>query len=80
MTLSQTGFKACEACAIGKAKQRNISKEATGDKATTFNGRMGYDLSKIKAPKGMEERINKSNWHMAVDEMSGFKQSAFFET
>ena len=25
-------------------------------------------------------RINKLNWHMLVDEMSGFKQSAFFET
>jgi hypothetical protein len=58
----------------------NISKEATGDKATTFNRRVGHDLSKIKALEGMEVRINKSNWHILVDEMSGFKCSAFFET
>jgi hypothetical protein len=37
MTLSRTGFQTCKACAIGKAQQRNISKGATGDKATTFN-------------------------------------------
>jgi hypothetical protein len=80
MTLSRTGFQTCKACAIGKAQQRNISKEATLDKATTFNGRVGHDLSKIKAPEGMDVRIHKSNWHNLVDEMSGFKRSAFFET
>jgi hypothetical protein len=80
MTLSRTGFQTCEACAIGKAQQRNISKEAAVDKATTFNGRVGHDLSKIKAPEGMDVRIHKSNWHILVDEMSGFKCSAFFET
>ena len=80
LTLSRTGFQTCEACAIGKAQQRNISKEATEGKATTFNGRVGHDLAKIKAPEGMEVRINKPNWHILVDEMSGFKRSAFFET
>jgi hypothetical protein len=29
MMLSRTGFQTCKACAIGKAQQRNISKEAT---------------------------------------------------
>ncbi len=80
LILSRTGFQTCEACAIGKAQQRNISKEATGDKATTFNGQVGHDLSKIKAPEGMTVQIHKSNWHVLVDEMSGFKRSAFFET
>jgi hypothetical protein len=79
MTLSRTGFQTCKACAIGKAQQHNISKGATGDKATTFNGRVGHDLLKIKAPEGMEVRIHKSNWHILVDEMSGFKCSTFFE-
>ena len=41
---------------------------------------MGHDLSKIKAPEGMEVKIHKSNWHMLVDKMSGFKQSTFFVT
>jgi hypothetical protein len=80
MTLSRTGFQTCKACAIGKAQQRNISKGATGDKATTFKGRVGHDLSKIKALEGMEVQIHKSNWHILVDEMSGFKRSAFFKT
>ncbi len=80
MELSRTTFQTCEACAIRKAKQRNIPKEALGEKATIFNGRVGHDLSNIKAPEGMEVTINKSNWHMMVDKATGFKRSAFFET
>ena len=80
MELSRTTFQTCEACAIGKAKQRNIPKEALEEKATIFNGRVGHDLSKIKATEGMEVTINKSNWHMMVDKATGFKRSAFFET
>jgi hypothetical protein len=68
MELSRTIFQTCEACAIGKAKQHNIPKEALREKATIFNGRVGHDLSKIKAQEGMEVTINKSNWHMMVDE------------
>ena len=80
MELSRTTLQTCEACAIEKATQCNISKEALGEKVTIFNGRVGHDLSKIKAPEGMEVTINKSNWHMMVDEATGFKRSAFFET
>jgi hypothetical protein len=50
------------------------------EKATIFNGRVGRDLLKIKAPEGMEVTINKSNWHIMVDEAMGFKRSATFET
>ena len=63
MELSRTTFQTCEACAIGKAKQLNIFKEALREKATRFNGRVGHNLLKIKAPEGMEVTINKSNWH-----------------
>jgi hypothetical protein len=80
MELSRATFQTCEACAIGKAKQRNIPKGALGEKATIFNGRVGHDLSKIKAPERMEVTINKSNWHMMVKEATGFMKSAFFET
>ena len=45
MELSRTGFQTCEACAIGKENQRNIPKEASREKATIFNGRVGHDLS-----------------------------------
>jgi hypothetical protein len=80
MELSRTTFQTCEACAIGKAKQHIIPKEALGEKASIFNGRVGHDLSKIKALEGMEVTINTSIWHMMVDKARGFKRSAFFET
>jgi hypothetical protein len=67
MELSRNAFQTCKACAIEKAKQRNIPKEASREKATIFNGRVGHNLSKIKAPEGMEVTINKSNWHIMVD-------------
>ncbi len=44
MELSWTGFAMCESCAIGKAQQRNVPKESSGEKTTTFNGRVGHDL------------------------------------
>jgi hypothetical protein len=78
--LSRTGFQTCKAWAIGKVKQHNILKEASREKATIFNGRVGHKLLKIKAPEGMEVTINKSNWHIIVDKAMGFKRSAFFET
>jgi hypothetical protein len=77
MELSRTAYQTCEECTIRKAKQHNIPKEALGEKATIFNGRVGHDLSKIKAPEGMEVTINKSNWHMMVDIATGFTRGAF---
>ncbi len=80
MELSRTGFATCESCAIGKAQQRNVPKESLGDKVTTFNGRVGHDLSKIKVPEGLDITINKPNWHIMVDQSLGFKRSIFCVT
>jgi hypothetical protein len=80
MELSLTGFAMCESCAIGKVQQHNVPKESPGEKATTFNGRVGHDLSKIKVPEGLDVTINKPNWHIAVDQLLIFKQSNFFVT
>jgi hypothetical protein len=80
MELSRTAFQTCEACAIGKTKQRNILKEALGEKATIFNGRVGHDSSKIKALERMEVTINKSYWHMMVNKAMGFKRTSFLKT
>ncbi len=83
-TAGNVTFQDCisdlKACAIGKAKQCNIPKEVSREKVTTFNGRVGQDLTKIKAPQGMEVTSNKSNWHIMVDKATGFKRSTFFET
>ncbi len=80
MELSWPEFTMCESCAIGKAQQHNVPKELLGKKATTFNGRMGLDLSKIKVPEGLDVTINKPNWHIMVDQLLGFKRSKFFVT
>ncbi len=80
MEFSRTGFAMCESCAIGKAQQRNVPKESLGEKATTFNGRLGHDLSKIKVPEGLDVTINKPNWHIMVDQSLGFKRSKIFMT
>ncbi len=80
MELSRTGFPTCESCAIGKAQQRNVPKESSGEKVTTFNGRVGHDLSKIRVPEGLDVTTNKPNWHIMVDQSLGFKQSNFFVT
>ncbi len=47
---------------------------------TTFNGRVGHDLSKIKVPEGLDVTINKPNWYNMVNQLSGFKRSKFFVT
>jgi hypothetical protein len=47
---------------------------------TTFNGRVGHDLSKIKVPEVLNVTINKPYWHIMVDQSSGLKQSIFFVT
>jgi hypothetical protein len=73
MELLWTGFATCESCAFGKAQQRNVPKESSGEKATTFNERVGHDLSKIKVPEGLYVTINKPNWHIMVNQLSGFK-------
>jgi hypothetical protein len=78
MELFWTGFATCESCVIGKAQQHNVSKESSGEKATTFNRRVDHDLSKIKVPEGLDVTINKPNWHIMADQLSGFKRSNFF--
>jgi hypothetical protein len=74
MVLSRTAFSACKACVIGKAKQCNIPNKTLGEKATIFNGRVGHDLAKIKAPEELKLKvtISKPNWHILVDEELGF--------
>jgi hypothetical protein len=80
MVLSRAAFSTCKACAIEKAKRCNITNETLGEKATIFNGRVDNALAKIKAPEELKVTTSKPNWHILVDEASGFEQSKFFET
>ena len=63
MNLSCGTLPVCELCAIAKAKQKNVPKEASGtNKATEFNSRVFHDLSKIKVPEELGQIENaKSN-------------------
>ncbi len=69
---------------MAKAQQRNVPTVVDNErKAKEFNGRVVHDLAKIKVPEEdgyAGATINKSNWHLLVDEVTKFKKSKFFET
>jgi hypothetical protein len=66
-------------CACSKAKQKNVSKEATTEKSKRPCERVYLDLSKITVPHsdGTESSISKKNWRIMVDEATGKKWSSF---
>jgi hypothetical protein len=79
--LSHGALPICESCAVSKLKQMNVSKESVGVKASKFNGQAFHDLAKIKVPDELEGIIlQRSNWHILVDEARGFKRSTFHKT
>ncbi len=52
-----------------------------GVKASEFNGQAFHDLAKIKVPDELEGIIlQRSNWHILVDEATGFKRSTYHKT
>jgi hypothetical protein len=79
MELSRTAFQTVKHVQLERQKSAKLPRKLR-EKATIFNGRVGHHLLKIRAPEGMKVTINKSNWHMMVDNSTGFKRSAFFET
>ena len=68
----------CLHCTAAKAKQKNVNRGGN-TKARESNGRVGIDISTIKAPKKSEIRVSKPNWLMWIDERSGTKISSFHE-
>ncbi len=59
----------CESCANAKARQKNVPKISTGDKATVTNGRWFHDNSTLKVHKG--EKGCSKIWDLTVDEFTG---------
>ncbi len=57
----------CESCANAKARQKNVPKISTGDKATVINGRWFHDSSTLKVHKG--EKGSSKIWDLTVDEL-----------
>ena len=63
-------------CTAAKAKRKALNR--TGNpKARESNGRVGIDISTIKAPKDSDIIVSKPNWLMVIDERSGLKLSSF---
>ncbi len=59
----------CESCANAKARQKNVPKISTGEKATVINGRWFHDSSTLKVHKG--EKGSSKIWDLTVDELTG---------
>jgi hypothetical protein len=59
----------CESCASAKARQKNVTKISTGEKATVINGRLFHDSTTMKVQKG--EKGSSKIWDLTVDELTG---------
>jgi len=66
-------LKACEACAVAKAKQKRVLKSSTSNKSTEPNSHIFLDLSKIKDPKNLDVTVTNCNWRLMVCEYTGLK-------
>ncbi|MGH7955289.1 MAG: reverse transcriptase domain-containing protein [Gloeomargaritales cyanobacterium] len=69
----------CDACASGKAKQKNVSKDSNHKPARSNAERLFLDISTIKS-KDDDIKPTKSNWRVMVDERTNLKFSNFFES
>ena len=70
----------CEACAAGKAKQKNVVKKSEHIPGTKSNERIFLDISLVRAKKNMKIVVTKPNWRIMVDERTQMKWSHFFKT
>jgi hypothetical protein len=71
----------CEACAIGKARQKNIKGDAQPKAVTKEpNGRVYLDISTTKNPEQGGLKPKRPNWRIIVDEATGTKITHFFES
>ena len=50
-TITREPQGVCESCANAKARQKNVPKISTGEKATVINGRWFHDSSTLKLHK-----------------------------
>ena len=69
----------CDACAAGKAKQKNVPKQSEHKPATKGEGRIYTDIATVKKPKNEDVTVTKPHWQVMVDERTGHKTSVFHE-
>ena len=71
----------CEACAMGKAKHKNIMKASKNVPATKSNKRVFLDISEIKNQKnGKKVTLTKNNWRVILENFSVTEFSDFYDT
>jgi hypothetical protein len=70
-------LKSCEACAIGKAKQKNVPQISEGTPTKDGKNCIYLDIAMVKQCKGMP-KATKPNWRIMVNERTQFKCSNFF--
>jgi len=68
--------KPCDACAAGKAKQKNVPKEKAEDTKDSVN-RIFLDIATVKKAAG-QPRPTKPVWRIMVDGLTQLKFSDFF--
>jgi hypothetical protein len=78
-TVTRGNLKPCDACAEGKAKQRNVPKISGHKIATVNQARVFLDIATIRNPDE-ETTATKPNWRIMVDERTQLKFSNFFQT
>ena len=74
-TITRGKLRACEHCAIAKARQKNVVKLSTAEKSTTPGERVFLDGTKLTIPKegGGEYVIDRKIMTGIVDEATGKK-------
>ena len=77
--LTQGVMKPCDACTVGKAKQKNVPKVHLGEPLKDGEHRVFLDISSVKHVTGQPKTI-KPNWRIIVDERTQLKFSDFFDT
>ena len=71
----------CEACAIGKAKQKGVTKQSNHQVAKRNGERIFLDLTSLKNTEFPDiEDVPKPYWRIIVDERTQMKFSEFYAT
>ena len=77
-SLKEGPMMLCEVYLVGKAKQLVIKKHMDNSKkAMRASKRIFSDSMTIKAPQDSSFTITNQNWHIVVDQHTGYKVSDF---
>ncbi len=76
-TITKRPLGVCESCANAKARQKNVPKISTGEKATVRNSRWFHDSSTLKVHKG--EKGSSKIWDLTDDELTGISFTGIYK-